>query len=307
MVWNCTCANNLAVYLPRLFEVPARKPKGFRLPKAAIFAKGCDARSAVGHLKESQVPRENLFIIGVPCQGMVDTAKVLSALGGAAPVSCEELPDGMLDVLTASGGRETLRRDDVLYEGCVECRHPVMEEADMRVEGDAKSTSGSPYESMRRLDSLSSGERWQAFMAEMAKCIRCNACRQACPNCYCPVCFADQGKPRWVGAGDALSDKAMFHIGRILHQTGRCVECDACVRACPMGLDLRPYTQKVVKDVADMFGYVAGLSLDGPPPLTTFDKSDFDGCGPDPSQGGGSARSQGATAADDTPADTGTI
>ncbi len=70
----------------------------------------------------------------------------------------------------------------------------------------------------------------------------------------------------------------LYQIGRIFHQAGRCVDCGACVRACPMGIDLRAFTYKLVKDVRELFGYEAGISLDELPPLTTFkleDKQEF--------------------------------
>jgi formate dehydrogenase subunit beta len=55
------------------------------------------------------------------------------------------------------------------------------------------------------------------------------------------------------------------------------VECDACVRACPMGVDLRLFTQQQVADAEEMFGSVPGMT-DAAPVLTTFtedDKQDF--------------------------------
>ena len=68
----------------------------------------------------------------------------------------------------------------------------------------------------------------------------------------------------------------------MFHQAGRCVECDACVRACPRGVDLRLFTQKIVQDVEELFGYVPadaragapGATADAPPPLCTFRPDD---------------------------------
>jgi Fe-S-cluster-containing hydrogenase component 2 len=70
----------------------------------------------------------------------------------------------------------------------------------------------------------------------------------------------------------------LFHIGRIFHQAGRCVGCNACVRACPMGIDLQVFTQKLVKDVQELYQYTPGLPLEEPLPLCTFkvdDSQDF--------------------------------
>jgi len=121
-------------------------------------------------------------------------------------------------------------------------------------------------------------ERWEYFLSEMSKCIRCNACRQACPNCYCKECFAEQTDLKWIGVSNNISDVMMFHLIRIFHQAGRCVECDACHRACPMGIDLKTFTSMIVQDVEGLFDYYPGFDVSRISPISTFnpdDKDDF--------------------------------
>ena len=63
-----------------------------------------------------------------------------------------------------------------------------------------------------------------------------------------------------------------------MHQAGRCVDCGACVRACPMDIDLRLFTRMLVDEVKERFGYEPGLSLEELPPLAAYrleDKQDF--------------------------------
>lgn len=275
LVWNSYCTNNLAVYLPRLFERPADPRAEFAPPRVGIVAKGCDARSIVGLLKEHQIPKENVVVIGMPCQGMLDPQRIEAAVGACA-VDCTEEAGGTLEVTTSSGEKKTLNREEAIAQACLECAHPCAEGADILIQGTPKAAADPKkwYERVKEFEAKSPEERWQYFADEISKCIRCYACRQACPNCYCKVCFADQSKPQWVGAGDGLSDVMLYHIGRIVHQAGRCVECDACVRACPMNIDLRLFTQKLAKDVEELFGYVTGLSADEPPPLCTFQEDD---------------------------------
>lgn len=65
---------------------------------------------------------------------------------------------------------------------------------------------------------------------------------------------------------------------RIFHQAGRCVDCGACVRACPMNINLRLFTRVLVDEVKERFGYEPGVSIKEPPPLATFslnDKQEF--------------------------------
>ena len=257
LVWNQFCTANLATYLPRLMEKPASVRGEWTPPKVAIAAKGCDARSIIGLVKEHQSLRENVVIIGMPCQGMIDAGKVESAAGSAV-TDCQALADGTFEATTSSGTTVKLQREQVIAQACLECAQPAPAVADVSIEGPSQAAAAQRFARVKAFEAMTPAQRWDFFLKEIAKCTRCYACRQACPNCYCKSCFIEQSKPSWAGAGDDLSDLVVFHIGRMFHQTGRCVECDACVRACPMHIDLRLFTQKLVKDVEELFGYVPG-------------------------------------------------
>jgi ferredoxin len=92
--------------------------------------------------------------------------------------------------------------------------------------------------------------------------------------CYCEECFIDSNDPEWFGKTIELTDTQNFHIVRAYHMAGRCVDCGACVRACPMDVDLRFLTKKTEKDVKKFFSYEAGVNEDEAPPLTTFKPED---------------------------------
>jgi ferredoxin len=277
LVWDSFCANNLAAYLPRFFKSTGTRQRKEPLPKIGIVAKACDARSAVGLLKENQVPRENLTIIAVPCKGMVDSARVTEAVGGEPVTGCTDGADGTLELTTRGAGQTRLDREEVLLEACSECRHPSFDAADVQIEGESRVASDAPSARVSEIGDRPIAERWRYFSEEISRCIRCYACRQACPNCYCTTCFATQKKPSWIGAGDETSDLVLFQLIRAFHQAGRCVGCDACVRACPVGIDLGLINRKIGMDVEELFDYVPGLSMDAPAPLTTFDDNDSQG------------------------------
>lgn len=275
LVWGSTCSNNLATHLPRLFVRPKNSRAEYAPPTVGIVAKGCDARSVLGLVKEHQLPRDKVVIIGVPCAGMIDIRKAEESLDGARIIAAQE-EAGTFKVETTAG-EKVLTLAEMLADGCAECSHPTAPEADVVIEGDARPAADSRFQRVAEFEAMTGEERWDHFTSEISRCIRCYACRQVCPNCYCVTCFADQTKPRWIGAADELSDLMAFHIGRIFHQAGRCVECDACVRACPMDIDLRVFTQKLPKDVEALYGYVAGVSADGVPALLTFSENDDQG------------------------------
>lgn len=243
LVWNQYCTGNLAAFLPKLFEKPQRPREDYKPPRIGIIAKGCDARSITGLVKEKQAPRANLVIIGMPCMGM----KAVPKKGKAA---------------------------EELLQACIECVSPTVAGADIAIEGESRKPAKADYNRVKEFEKKSAAERWRIFSEEISRCIRCYACREACPNCYCKICFADQRKPAWVSPAAQLSDTMVYHLGRMFHQAGRCVECDACVNACPMGIDLRLFTQKLASDAVTLFGCVPGVTGEDAPPLNTFKQDD---------------------------------
>jgi len=165
----------------------------------------------------------------------------------------------------------------LLAEACRFCTHRTAPISDITI-GEPPQSDG-PLASDERFEKFSqksTSERWEQFCREISKCVLCHACRSACPNCYCKVCFADRTRPDWTGSGYDLRDVIAYHLGRIFHQAGRCVDCGACVRACPMGVDLRTFTYKLVTDAEELFDHVAGLDLEQAPPLRVFDPNDSD-------------------------------
>ncbi len=276
LVWNSYCLNNLAVYLPRCFAPDPRVKEQKPPPKVAIILKGCDGRSAVGLIKERQVSKENLVIIAAPCEGMLDATIAQQLMGTNEIISAEE-SDGTVTIKNETGKKTNFSRDELLAEACRFCTHRAAPVCDIAIgelpQGpDALAPDGRFEEFLKK----STEEKWEQFCREISKCILCNACRSACPNCYCKVCFADQTRPNWTGSGEKLRDVISYHLGRVFHQAGRCTDCGACVRACPMGVDLRTFTYGLVKDAEELFGYTAGLDLEQAPPLTEFNASDSD-------------------------------
>jgi ferredoxin len=274
LVWNSYCLNNLAVYLPRFF-LPQPRKKDVKLPKIGILAKGCDGRSIVGLIKEHQLPRENLYIIGIPCEGMMDIGKVRNNIEIVAAGE----KNGKVRVIDEDKKEIEFEKEELLADVCMSCRYTAPAIYDILIGEEKRKTKEEQQTTIiEEFEKKPLEERWKYFQEQISKCIRCYACRQACPNCYCKECFAEQTKPKWIGITDNISDIMFYQIGRIFHQAGRCVDCGACVRACPMQIDLRIFTGKLIKDVKEFFGYEAGISLEEAPPLATFkldDKQEF--------------------------------
>jgi len=264
LVWDSNCGINLANYLTD------------RKEKIGIIAKGCDSRNIVTHIIENKIKREQLVIIGVPCRGMIDKNKITSMFEGEIKQLTEQ--NGNV-IIKGEGVEETVKKNDVLQQNCSVCihRNPVIYDelvADLVEE----QKDVDRYEDVREIETLPPEEKWNYFDDLLSACIRCYACRNACPLCYCPTCFVDESRPQWVGKSDDSIDIRTFHFLRAYHCAGRCTDCGACERACPLGINMRMFTRKLEKDCFELYGWEAGLSLDERPPLDTFrpeDPNDF--------------------------------
>lgn len=283
LVWNAYCVHNLAKYVHDILSAHKEAQKKIKNPDdrktkvVGVVAKGCTSRSIVIQLQEKQYTKEDVVIIGVPCTGYVDRKKLAIALGGADIID-GALSGGDLNVKTAAGDKKVALKD-VLADNCLTCRfnNPVISDI-MTGENAPAMASDKEYDKVTAHEQISTEERWAYFVKEMDKCIRCYACRQACPSCYCKICFVEQTQPQFVGLSEDKSDTALFQMLRLFHMVGRCVDCGSCISVCPMGVDLRTFLKKLDKDVLELFEQRAGASVDEVPPLSTYkenDKEDF--------------------------------
>jgi Fe-S oxidoreductase len=163
----------------------------------------------------------------------------------------------------------------MLQAHCQRCqeRIPVFYDALVGETSEVKAPSGD-WSDVSEVEGMTPAERLEFWSREFDRCIRCYACRQACPGCYCFECLAEQVDPAWISIAHDLPQKAFFHIMRAYHLAGRCVECHACDEACPMHIPLSLLNRKIAKEVAALFGYRAGGDPGVAPPLATFLKDE---------------------------------
>ncbi|MGB9802417.1 4Fe-4S dicluster domain-containing protein [Desulfofundulus sp.] len=252
LVWGYGCENNLANYLRNRSE------------KVGIIAKGCDSRAILELIKQNQISREKVVIIGIPCQGMIDRKKVNRLLAGRELIETQINADKI--ILKGRDFVEDISIDNLLHDSCLTCQHPNPVLFDIML-GEPASVKYSDN-NIASFETKTHEEKRAYLFQELSRCIRCYACRQACPMCFCEECFADCSTPQWLSKSSLnVHDNLFFQAVRIIHVAGRCVDCGACDRACPMGIDLRTLTHKMVKDVQELFGYTAGVNLDEKPPL----------------------------------------
>lgn len=262
LVWDSNCGINLANYLTD------------RKEKIGVMAKGCDSRNIVVHITENKIKRDQLYIIGIPCQGMIDK-HVIARMFAEEIIKVVENEDQV--IVQGKSKEKIFAKKDVLQQNCTLCihRNPAIYD-ELACEAVAEQKDLDRYEDVRRIEAMTAAEKWKYFDDLLAPCIRCYACRNVCPLCFCPTCFVDESWPQWLGKGQAPIDTRTFHFLRAYHCAGRCTDCGACERVCPVGINMRLLTKKLEKDCLEQFGWMAGLSLEEHRPLDTYRPDDPD-------------------------------
>jgi ferredoxin len=241
LVFDERCTQNLVPYLsPRRAHVA-------KLGRPAVVVKGCDARAVAGLVRETQLKREDVVVIGVRCGGVVADPTSLDALS----------PDTVADRCPGCTAREPHLADHIVGE--MPPPPPAESRRDVRI---------------AELEAMAPEARWAFWQEELGRCVRCHACREACPMCFCERCVADKTQPQWVESSPHPRGNFAWHVTRALHQAGRCIDCGECERACPVDIPLGLLNRKLAQVAAEQFGHVPTDDPAVPSPVGAFRKDD---------------------------------
>ncbi|HDN83577.1 MAG TPA: hypothetical protein ENG50_04350 [Candidatus Altiarchaeales archaeon] len=225
LVWNRKLKTLLATYLKKIDKNE----------KVCIIGKGCDSRAILELMKENQVERDNIFIIGVCCEGMLNENNELFD----ACKRCKTKMPIIYDVLICE-------REEVESE----------EESSKELDQD-----------LHVIEEMPPKEKLRYWMEMLGRCIACMACVEVCPMCYCKECVINNKDVGWFKK-TSRKDMFFFHIIRAYHLAGRCIDCGVCEEVCPESIKLTLLYRKVNKDIKTLFGYEPGISKEKNPLLS---------------------------------------
>jgi len=242
LLFSPASVNNLSLYLTKAKKEVSKKGR------IAIVAKGCDLKALAGLMGESQLLRENLYIIGISCAGVHGSnVKPSEALSAA-----------------------TIARK------CRECTVHTPEGVDFTAGTLPQLEQLTALESqeLARLEAMTPKERWAFWKEHLSRCIRCMACRQVCPFCYCEQCLCDRNRPQGVETTPRPAGNMGWHIVRAMHLAGRCAGCAECERSCPMDIPLNLLNRKMAQELKELYGQEAGMQPQEKGPLAQYKEDD---------------------------------
>jgi coenzyme F420-reducing hydrogenase delta subunit/ferredoxin len=238
LVWGHGCVSNLASYLPASLDSHER---------VAVVAKSCDLGAVAALLREHQVARDRVVVIGVQCPGVHPGAGVADKC-----LSCAGSPGTICDLSVAVDG---------VYEASPDQPEAPLARSDPR------------DDQIAHLESLAAAQRWRYWSRQFARCLRCYACRAACPLCYCSSCVTEKHRPQWISPVIDVGGNRDWNVVRAIHLAGRCSGCDECARACPADIRLDLINRKLAVEIAQQFGG-PGLDPESRSALTDFRMDD---------------------------------
>jgi formate dehydrogenase subunit beta len=114
----------------------------------------------------------------------------------------------------------------------------------------------------RYFEGLGEGkERLKKIMDDTSRCIKCYACIENCPICYCVECSTKKG---YLVEPGQVPPPFMFHLIRYAHISDSCINCGQCEEHCAMDIPNSLFMHALQVDLQEMFGHTPGVDMELP-------------------------------------------
>lgn len=146
-------------------------------------------------------------------------------------------------------------------EGYIEVKTPS--EKSLEIRGKIEATMvklAQKFEEKHLEENYPEMEKWDEYWN---RCIKCYACRDVCPLCFCKQCELESDF--YTEKDQTPPDPLTFQGVRMSHISFSCCNCGQCEDVCPMEIPLAKIYHRMQKKYQKATGFNAGVDEELPP------------------------------------------
>jgi len=279
----------------------------------AVVIKPCEIRAFIELVKRSQGSVENIFFISFTCGGvypikmnvngkinekidnfwrLIEKNEIDADLRTSCKVCKEFIPYNTDMTIFLAGNREINNQCRIFLN--TDRAEDFAESTDGNIVQDKINTELIDELKVKRLEErkkLFEDKKIEKLGLEglidiFGRCISCHACGNACPICYCSLCYFDSQESEYKpvdyeselekrGAIRVPPNTVTYQVGRLIHVGISCVGCGCCEDVCPSEIQLSTIFIKGSESIQEKFNYIPGKNPEELIPISTFDIKEF--------------------------------